>query len=132
MYHGSDAISIIHEQVKHSHSVRTIFSAQVAQEFLSAATIVAMHEAHKEKHVNKKVLLLEDPLATSEQQRLQQLGFAVKICNIAFPLHADLMILDHKVFFVSYAERIQAIEIVQPLFVQAQRAVFDNTRDHTA
>lgn len=130
-YVWHEALSIIFSQVKKTDSVRTIFNADIAQQFLWDAYIDDVHSAHKEKKTNKKVLLVESSLALTEKVRLQTAWFEVKILASSFVMYGDLMILDDKVLFVSYGDQIQALEIIQPIFVNTQKNMFEYMWEYT-
>jgi sugar-specific transcriptional regulator TrmB len=131
IYQWKEALSIIYHQVKQTSTIRTIFTLEVAREFLSEETIQDVHWTHKENKAHKKILLAHSQEAQQEIKTLQEKWFEVKILLSTFPTHADIMIMDHKVLFVSYGEIIQALEITQPLFVQAQRSMFESIRQNT-
>jgi predicted transcriptional regulator len=129
MYQWKDALSIIYHQVKQTKSVKTIFSVEITNEFWWEHTVDDIHETHQAHRIDKKILLIDSNKALTEKKRLLGMWFQVKILDAAFPVLADIMIMDEKMLFVSYEKQIQALEIVQPIFVQAQRVMFDSIRN---
>ncbi len=125
LFQWEEALSHIFSQIKQSQTIRTIYSPETLDQYITKDKSTSVHKAHEQQKTHKKVLLVPDSKSDQEAKNLLRQWFEVKILPEWFPLHADIIVMDEKMYFLQYGNPMQAIEIIQPLFVNAQRALFD-------
>lgn len=125
MYLWDEALHHIFQQIKQSKTIRTMYSPETLELFIPTEHVRSIHKAHETSKTHKKVLLVPDSRTHQEADILLWQWFEVRIVSDGFPVHADIVIMDEKMYFLQYSSQIQVIEIIQPVFVNAQKALFD-------
>ncbi len=128
VYEWKDALSLIFWQIKNTQTVRTIFSAQASADFLSEQIITDVHNAHEFNRIQKKILLVDEPIATTEKKKFEKQWFDVRILPSWHQLYTDFIILDEKLFFLVYWKNLQAIEIDHEIILNSHREIFEMLR----
>ena len=129
IYQWRDALSIIFSQVKKTETVKTIYSAQAAADFLDEKLIAEVHGAHEYRKTPKKVLLVNEPAGKVEKIKLESQWFEVKLLPAWHHLYTDFIILDSKLFFLTYGKKIQVMEIENEILLNSHREIFDILRE---
>lgn len=118
----------MYEQVQKAKNIRTIFNPDI----LPYEEAQQVHKTHKAQDAQKKILLTQGEQSLQQQKILQNQGFQVRLLPKAYPIHADIMITEDKVYFVSFGTTITALEIKHPIFVASQTSLFDIARTHAS
>ncbi len=120
-YEGEEWLALIYDKVKDSKTMYSYFNAAIVDKKYvdSVARIV------KDNHIECKDLVIQNKEWITYRKKYKSKDHEIKLLGMKYIFHSDNIILDDRIFYISYGERIIALEVINPILVNTQKVIFN-------
>ena len=130
-YKWIHAVSLIYTKLAQSKSLRAVYNPSKSLEYSFYSTEELSHILIDNK-IESKEILTDSAISKQYANNLNwhtqhQVKFLAESKMETF--HADHLITDNTFYFIAFADEIIWVEITNPIFVEAQKVIFDQLRD---